>query len=454
MTLDLFQYQAEAADVMAYRDRFGLHDEMGIGKTATTIGAINRALASRGIIVCPAMLRENWIKEFKKFSTYDLRICKAKNVHDFVAWQRNRFDVLVASYELMTKWMPHIHKAQEYIDFVGFDEAHYLKNEEAGRTRALLGLDAACDVDSLVFYAEHAWHITGTPMSNDPLDIYTFLRFAKAMDLNSKDFVDYFFHKRMTAYGFRHTVRPEMTTVLTQLINNNSIRRTHSDVGMYLPPIFLHEVLIEGNTIDIDEALKGYPHFEQIIVTAIETGNIDLLNAAHIAMVRRLVGKAKAVSYAQMLRSELDAGAGKRVVFCHHTEPLLYVASRLRAHGYNCVVAYGDTKEAERQKAVEDFMNDPNCHVFLGNIKVAGVGLTLTSSCEIDMLESDWSPAGNAQAIKRVHRYGQEQSVRARFITLANSIDVSVNKVVAGKTAAIAEIEGFSMASAPLDVLA
>ena len=111
--------------------------------------------------------------------------------------------------------------------------------------------------------------------------------------------------------------------------------------------------------------------------------------------------------------------------------------------------AYGDTPERERVEAVERFQNDPSVQVFLGNIKVAGTGLTLTASCEIDMVESDWSPAGNAQALKRVHRYGQENTVQARFITLANSIDVEVNKTVQAKTAAIAEIEGTSMNAAP-----
>jgi SWI/SNF-related matrix-associated actin-dependent regulator 1 of chromatin subfamily A len=92
--------------------------------------------------------------------------------------------------------------------------------------------------------------------------------------------------------------------------------------------------------------------------------------------------------------------------------------------------------------------------VFIGNIKAAGVGLTLTASCEIDVLESDWSPAGNAQAIKRVHRIGQTEKVRARFITLANSIDETVNRIVAHKTASIASIEGEAMNAAPLDILA
>lgn len=437
---------------MADRDRYGLHDEMGIGKTATTIGAINTSLSERGIIVCPAMLRENWIKEFKKFSTYDLRICKGKNIHDFVAWSRGRFDVLVTSYEQMAKWTPEFARTGEFIDFVAFDEAHYLKNANANRTKALLG-EQANGENSLVQWAEHAWHVTGTPMANDPLDVYTFLRFAKAVDMESDEFVKYFFEKRVTTYGARHFPKPDMVPTLQKLIYNNAIRRTHTDVGMELPPIWLQELLIEGDTVEIEEALAGYPHLETLIVKALETGDMGILDAAHIATVRRLVGKAKAVPYAQMLKMELDAGAGKRVVFCVHTEPLLYVERYLKKYGYGVVKAYGDMNDRDRQSSVERFMTDPDVHVFVGNIRVAGVGLTLVESHEIDMLESDWSPAGNAQAIKRVHRYGQTNSVRARFITLANSLDETVNQIVAQKTASIAEIEGSAMTAAPLDVL-
>ena len=450
MTLELFGYQNEAADIMADRDRFGLHDEMGIGKTATTIGAIDRALCERGIVVCPAMLRENWIKEFRMFSKYERRICKGKNIHDFIAWSRGRFDILVTSYEQATKWMPKFIQEGEFVDFVAFDEAHYLKNVNANRTRALLGHEASGE-DGLTEWAEHSFHITGTPMANDPMDIYTFLRFSKAVDMDPDTFVQYFFEKRMGTYRTRHYPKPDMVADLQKLIYNNSIRRSHTDVGMYLPPIWLKEVLIEGKTIDINKAMEAYPHLEKSIIEAIETGKMESLSADYIAVVRRLVGKAKAVAYAELLKLELDAGAGKRVVFCWHTEPLLHVRNYLNKFGYGAVAVYGATPEHERIDAVHRFMNDPECKVFIGNIKVAGTGLTLTESSEIDMLESDWSPAGNAQAIKRVHRYGQTNEVHARFITLANSIDVAVNKIVAGKTASIAEIEGSTMTAAPLD---
>lgn len=453
MTLQLFEYQNVAADVMSTRDRFGLHDEMGIGKTATSIGTINRLLGVRGMIICPAMLRENWVKEWRKFSTYDLRLCKGKNIHDFVAWKRKRFDVLITSYEQATSWAKDIDDSGEFLDFVIMDEAHYLKNENSKRSRAILGPEAN-GLNCITSWALNAYHVTGTPASNDPMDYYTFLQFTKAVDMSSEEFTKAFFNKSASTYTIRHTIKPEMLSTLQALLANNSIRRTHSDVGMQLPPIWLKELSIEGNTLEIEDAIAGYPNLEELIVHAIETGDMRHLDAAHIATVRRLVGKAKAVPYAKMLIDELAFGAGKRVVFCAHTEPLLYLRNALAKAGYDCVAVYGESKERERIEAVERFMTDPQCKVFIGNIKVAGVGLTLTESCEIDLLESSWTPADNAQAIKRVHRYGQMNTVHGRFITLANSLDEIVNQTVARKTAAIAEIEGFSMSAAPLDVLA
>lgn len=446
--LPLFQYQAQAADIMADRERYGLHDEMGIGKTATTIGAINRIRGRRGIIVAPAMLRQNWIKEFHKFSEYPLRLCKGQTIHDFVAWSRDRFDVLITSYELAVKWREKFAEGGEFLDFIAFDEAHYMKNHSTARSVEMLGVEANGN-DCLLEWAVHAYHVTGTPMANDPQDIYTFLRFAKAMTLSPSEFMKTFFHTSYTTYGMRNAVKPEMVTVLQQLITNNAIRRTHGQVGMQLPRIWMKEMLVDGDLREITDMIKSHPHIEKAIVDAIESGGLSFLDAEYIATLRRLVGKAKAIPYVQMLKHDMDSGAGKRVVFGVHTEPLHYIKHQMARYGYEFVLADGTVNERDRQIAVERFMTDPNVMGFIGHIKVAGVGLTLTESSEIDMFESDWAPAGNAQAIKRIHRYGQRNDVTARFITLSKSIDEAVNRIVAGKTAAIAEIEGSSMNAAP-----
>lgn len=436
---------------MANRERFGLHDEMGIGKTATTIGAINKTFSTRGVVIGPAMLRQNWIKEFRRFDKHELRIVKARTIHDYVAWMHNRFDVLICSYEHASKWSKKFVETCEFIDFMALDEAHYLKNKDSQRSRAILGDDEGNG--GIERFAQHAWHVTGTPMTKTPMDAYTFLRFCRALNLNANDFAKAFFHVTMGSYGPRYSVKEEMAHTLHQLLAANSLRRTHQDVGLELPPIWLTEITIEaeGDVMsDIASAMVDYPYIEQQILEAIEANDISLLNAAHIATVRRLVGKAKGAAYAQLLKSELDSGSSvKRVAFFQHTEPLLFVYNYLKKYGYNPIMLYGDTTERERQANVEAYEKDPLVGPVLSNMTVGGVGLTMVAGNEADIVESSWVPAPNAQAFKRVHRIGQTRGVYGRFITLADSIDEVVNEAVRFATAEIARVEGFAMTAAP-----
>src|ERR1700691_3927255 len=135
MPLELFPYQVTGAEWIARRERCGLLDDMRIGKTATVIRAIDLRRHKRGVVICPADLREHWRWEFSKFSHFNHRICKGSSIHDFVAWNRGVFDILITSYEMAVKWAPHFHQHCEPFDFIAMDESHYLKNLESNRTR-------------------------------------------------------------------------------------------------------------------------------------------------------------------------------------------------------------------------------------------------------------------------------------------------------------------------------
>lgn len=449
MPLELFPYQQEGAAWLAQRNRAGLHDEMGVGKTATIIRAIDNINGQRGIIICPALLRENWIGEFRKFGQRPLRYCKGQNIHDFVAWSRGRFDVLITSYEQATKWAPHINEMGEFLDFIAMDEAHFLKNAQTARSKAILGDDAG-GADCIMQWAEYAWHVTGTPIPNDPNDIYTFLRFADVMPLAPNQFLKRYFHARSSTYGTRTNVKPEMADELRALIGNNVIRRMQREVYPQLPPIFLTSALVDGDTDGVKELLRQYPGLEKAIVNALQAGGLSFLDSQHVATLRRLIGEAKAIPYAHQLAEELKFTGDKRAVYGVHVGALQTVRDILTRAGIGAVLVNGATPERDRIAYVNAFQQDASVQCFIGNIRAAGAGLTLTAACELDVLESDWSPAGNAQAIKRVHRVGQTRTVRARFITLANSFDVVVNEIVADKTKAIAAIEGEAMNAAPL----
>lgn len=435
MTLSFLPHQIEGADFLLSRERGACWDEMGTGKTGTAIAAIERARFKKVCIVCPAAVRQVWASEIKKFSDRPLIVTKAANIDGAMLWMKGKSNILLCSYEHMTKWGKHV---TDLFDALIFDEAHYLKTWEAQRTRAVLGTD--CDGRRGVGrWAGNVWFLTGTPMPNDPADIWPYLRFTGGIQQTRAQFVKHFFYTYAGTFAARTEPRPEMADELRSLIYRNAIRRTKIDIGLTLPPIWLTTTSVDGDAAEIRALLRDWPGLEDAIVTAVEQGGLSFLDAQHIATLRRLVGEAKAPAYVELAAEELLGGLDKLVVMGVHTAALKTIKRGLEARGFDCVIITGETPERQRVEAVTRFQTDPKCRVFVGNVRAAGTGLTLTAASRLDMFESSWAPADNAQALMRVHRLGQGRRVEARFISLADSIDDVVTSTVARKTSAIAK---------------
>lgn len=443
LTIPLLPYQHEGADFLASRERAGLFDEPGVGKTATAIGALDRIGARRVMVVAPAAVREVWVGEHKKFATTQRKVLKGRTIHDLALWLRGKADMLVTSYEMAARWAPKIEEAGDIFDALVIDESHYAKSPTAQRTRALFGTQ--CDGrKGIGALAARTWMLTGTPASNDPTDIWPFLRYCNGTGLTLPAFTTRYFRSYQGVFSARQTPRDEMMPELRALIAQHSIRRTKTDVGLQLPPIWLTTTTVDGDTKEIRDLLMDHPDLEQAILDALEAGGLSFLDAQHVATLRRLVGEAKAPAFAELLIEELNGGMDKVVVMGVHRRALAAVQAALVKAGIHAVLVDGNTSEPQRVAAVEAFQNDPACRVFIGNIRAAGTGLTLTAAAEIVLMEQSWSPADNAQALMRVHRLGQTRSVRARLVVLADSIDEVVVDRVREKTAAIAQI-GFDM---------
>ena len=133
MALPPLPHQGEGSDFLAGKERGGLFDEPGVGKTAQAIYALDKIGAIRVVIVCPAAVRQVWRGEFKKFASIPRKVLQAKNIHDLGVWLRGKADVLILSYELASKWAEKMEG--DLFDCLIFDEAHYLKTPTAARTR-------------------------------------------------------------------------------------------------------------------------------------------------------------------------------------------------------------------------------------------------------------------------------------------------------------------------------
>jgi hypothetical protein len=217
-------------------------------------------------------------------------------------------------------------------------------------------------------------------------------------------------------------------------------------VGFQLPSIRLDAVIVDGDTRAIVDLMKQHPELSHAIMSAVNSGGLSFLEAQHIMTLRRLLGEAKAAPYAHMLYEDLKiTGNEKHVVMGIHVDALNFVYNFLRKRGINTVLVNGTISDRQADKNVRQFQDDPTCTVFVGNIKSAGLGTDLFAASRLDMLEQDWTPAGNAQAIKRIHRIGQMRPCFVRFVTLARTFDEHVNQLVIQKTRSIAEIEGEPM---------
>jgi SWI/SNF-related matrix-associated actin-dependent regulator 1 of chromatin subfamily A len=436
---ELFPYQHAGAAFLAGRDRAALLDEMGLGKTAQAITALDMNRLQRGIVVCPAAVREVWKGEFKKFSTQQRKIIKGNSTSDLGLWLRGKADVLLLSYERATLWASKLEG--DLFDFLIFDESHYMKSDEAKRTRAMLGVK--CDgAGGLARWAGQVWMLSGTPMPNDPADAWPMIRFMKGTPLDKGTFVRRYFKSWHGTFSSRQTPRQDMMPELKRAFQSFSLRRTLRDAGIDLPPIWLTTQTIDGDTREICDLLMQHPGLEDAIVNAIQEGGLSFLDAEYISTLRRLIAVAKAPAFVDLMDEDLKNGMNKVVIMGWHTAGLESMHLEFALRGYDAVLLTGNTNETDRKTAVKRFQEDPNCRIFIGNIKAAGTGITLTAASEIVMFELAWAPGDNAQALKRVHRIGQTDTVRARIICLENTIDETVAEIVSRKTSSILMIEG------------
>lgn len=434
----LFPYQETGAQFLVDHGRAGLFDVPGLGKTAQAIRALDLKGLERGLIVSPASVSDVWVSEIQKFSGSPRRLVRGRTKEDLERWQSFKHDIIICSYEMATKWRREFEK--DFREFTIWDESHYLKSFKAQRTRSALGHQC----DGKFGYGKwggYSFLLSGTPMSNHPADIWTWLRYVQGTPLTYRQFVARYFVENATAFSSTFKLRKETLPELRSLIAKHSIRRTFDDVGLQLPKMWITTQEVNGDTEEIKALLAEHEGLDKAILEALEKGGLSFIDAGHGATLRRLVGEAKAPVFARQLVEEIEGGLDKIVVFCEHRKPVEILHEALEVAGIQHVIINGSTPQAARAGLVQHFQNDPDTKVFLGT-SAAYEGITLTAAANVVMLEQNWTPAKNAQALKRVLRIGQNRPVHARMIALSKSIDVDVAESVARKTREIVSVQG------------
>jgi len=438
-----------------------LADEMGLGKSCQTILAADMVGAQDILVVCPASVRVNWEREFERFSPMDRPCTVLMSGKDKLP----AGGVVICSYDMLQTFN-HMFKIRQW-DVLVLDEAHYLKERSAQRTKAVYGRGAKWP--GLAAAAKRVWRLTGTPAPNDASELWTHL---KSMGVTTSDYWDFTFRYCTgfdSNYGFKITGMKN-TAELKSTLNTVMLRRKKEHVLTKLPPITFHQVTVDRSHVELDpvffeslhrlgpdmKAAEGKFYGELKVadqslrqaLTAVSgpgrpnEARLGILvsMASSLGTLRRYIGMSKLPACIDIITDDLLADPTlKIVIFAVHQSVI--EEARLRLAKFGAVTLYGGTPAAKRQANIDKFQKNPKCRVFIGNVQAAGVGITLTAAHQVVFVEQSWVPAENAQAAMRCHRIGQTKHVHVRIMSLAKSVDEQVNETLARKSRELTKLD-------------
>lgn len=422
--------------------KFGgcLADDMGLGKTVQTLAllAFQKELnpLSTSLLIMPTSLIYNWELEAKKF-TPDLKILVytgTQRVKDSAIFQN--YDLVLTSYGI-TRLDIDILKAFHF-NYIILDESQAIKNPNSIITKAVNMLSC-----------QHRLTLTGTPVENGTLDLWSQMNFINKGLLGSQGVFSKQFLQPIEKKNDK-----DKATKLHAIIKPFVLRRLKTQVATDLPEKVI-QVKYSTMTSEQEKCYEEVKHYyREKIISEIQGVGINkqqftllrgLTQLRQIANHPKLIesdykgksGKLEDIMY--MIRSTVSEGH-KVLVFSQFVRHLALVKDFLQKEGIR--YAYLDGATTHRQAEVEAFQNDEHIPIFLISLKAGGVGLNLTAADYVFLLDPWWNPAVEAQAIDRAHRIGQENKVIIyKFIT-RNTVEEKIMMLQSKKMALAGELVG------------
>lgn len=439
----LYPYQVSGVEFLADTTRYHklLGDDMGLGKTVQVIKAMDKLEAKSAVIICPATVAIHWARKINEWSDTQHSVYVIKDgSSEIPPWA----SVVVSSYGLAIK--PKIARQlsargeQTPYDVAVFDEAHYLKSATAQRTRFFFGRR------SFLHHANHKWFLTGTPILNRPIEIFPILSSM------APDVIEPFTSQRAYAEYFcnGHVVRdcmrcgktwPRNAVKCPECEYRHAFSRGFTDKG-------------HSHCDELSERLKPFmlrrskedvlPELPDKVETLVELDipAVELTateDSEYIATVRRELGMIKVPKVAAYIRTLLET-IDKVVVFAHHREVLETLHKLLSE--YSPVILYGGLNQTVKQRAIDDFVNNPDVRVTLNQIIAGGTGVDgLQGVCNHCVYaELDWSPGVMDQSTDRLRRIGQKDTVFVHYLAVPGSLDMQMKAVLQKKRDIISKI--------------
>lgn len=442
-----FNHQIDGFNYGLTHDKWLLADEQGLGKTKQVIDIAVSKKQTDGykhcLIICGVNgLKWNWKNEVATHSNENswilgqregrlgrLTIGSNKDkLNDLNNLDKIDAYFLITNVETLrdediTAKIGELCKRSE-ISMIAFDECHKAKNPTSQQGKGILKTSA----DTMIA-------MTGTPIMNTPVDMYTILKWLGYEKHSFWAFKNYYCI--MGGFGGHEIIGYRNTEQLRAEIKDIMLRRLKKDV-LDLP-----------EKTHVDEYVEMTAKQEQIYreVTADIRANIDQIKMAQNPLAE-LIRMRQATGYTGILSSTIAESAkldrmeelvdeaienGKKVViFSNWTQMTDVIKARL-SKKYKGVVITGQTVDAERQVNVNHFQNNPECKYAIGTIGAMGTGITLTAGTVEIFLDEPWNKALKDQAEDRCHRVGTTENITIYTIMCKNTIDERIHELVEKK---------------------
>ena len=460
---DLRPYQKEGFDFLCHLTQMKLGgilaDDMGLGKTIQTLSWLawlkdrHNKDPKPALVICPASVLHNWRREANRFTPHlKVLVLESGAARHNLRKQIPQHDLIVTNYALLRRDLEELQKFPFRV--VILDEAQFIKNPGAQVTQSVKQLKS-----------EHRLALTGTPLENRLLDLWSIADFIQPGYLGNQDqFGEIYEPRGENAESAQRIARRRLSAKLRPLL----LRRLKKHVAKDLPERIEQrrdcQLGEEQRKLYLAELRRSR---EQVMKTVAEKGlnksKIHVLAALtrlrQICCHPRLVGNESISGKTETLFELLDSLLAERqkvLVFSQFVQMLELLEQECRSRQIATHILTGQTKD--RQQVVTEFQNDPNAAVFLLSLRAAGTGLNLTTASYVVLYDPWWNPAVEAQAIDRSHRIGQTHTVNAYRLISPGTVEEKIWELQQSKAQTIADVlgeEGFarSLSKSDLDYL-
>jgi SWI/SNF-related matrix-associated actin-dependent regulator 1 of chromatin subfamily A len=421
-------HQKEAIEKLLKNDKFILADDMGLGKTTSTVIASLESGAKKILIICPASLKLNWEREIRNYTDRSVYICEGKKYEDS--------DFIITNYDILKNFHDPKDKENSLIlktnfDLVVIDEAHYVSNAQAQRTKIIM--DVTKNIKKL-------WLLTGTPMTSRPMNYYNILKLIDSpVSQNWMAYAIRYCNGYQFRVGSKKVWNVTGASNLDELRDRTSkqiLRRLKTDV-LDLPEKIITPVYLRLKS-RLYEGLMG--EYYDWYNNRTEESKSLTIQFSKLMKVRQVIAEEKIEHTIEIAENILEQGK-KIIIFSNFTEPL----KKIHEHfGKSSVYLDGSTSKPARQDAVDKFQTNDKIKVFCGNMKAAGVGLTLTEAEAVIMNDLSFVPADHSQAEDRAYRYGQKNNVSIFYPLFDNTIEGVIYDILSRKKQIIGTVMGDS----------